>query len=494
MRRLLAGAALAVVAGACTSILGDDFEIVPGGAAGGGNGGSGADGGGGSGGGEACTPNTTTCADAMTVLECDANGVGTEVPCADPNPVCDGGQCRACENDELRCMGDELQICAGGMFGNMTTCEIGCDPAATECLSVVDLGAGVAHTCAVLSNGTVRCWGYKALELLFTDQLDDVAADGTYDLIPTEVPGLTDAVRVSGGDASSCAFTSASAIKCWGWNGAGQLGTEDFADHPEPVEVAFDSTPVDFAVGIAHGCAALANGNVVCWGLNEDGQLGNGVVNMPAFVPEHQTVALGAPAAQVRAGAGNTCAITTTGEIVCWGANGNGELTNATMMDSGVPNHSVLGEGADDIAIGDGHLCGIEDSTLFCWGSNSEAELGIGPPGADVPTETSVDGIAPKQVALGQAHSCAIGADDLVSCWGRGDEGQLGDGSIGANINGNQPTVVPNLGTVVDLAVGYLHACVLTTEGQVLCWGWNNHGQLGMGSTLPQPEPTPVVW
>jgi alpha-tubulin suppressor-like RCC1 family protein len=344
----------------------------------------------------------------------------------------------------------------------------------------------------VLSNGTVRCWGYNALALLFTDQLDEPAAAGSFVTTPTEVPDLADALEVEGGDASSCVLTSAQSLKCWGWNGAGQLGTQDFMDYTTPAEVTFGAAVVDMAVGLAHTCVTLANGDLLCWGLNENGQLGNGVIDMPAFVPEHQLVALGVPASKVSAGFGNTCALTTAAEAACWGDNDDGELANGDTMDSGSP-VGVLGEGATDLAVGVGHVCGLEQGALACWGRNTYGQLGLGVAGGDVLTETEVTGVSPKKMSLGASHTCVIDANDALLCWGRNEEGQIGNGLSGLGAVELTHFAVP-IDTVVDVALGHLHTCALTTAGQVLCWGHNNHGQLGTGDTTALSEPTPVVW
>ena len=122
---------------ACVPILGDDFEIVPGG----GTGGTGANG--------SCTIGETTCADAATLSTCPAGQAVLE-PCPAETPVCAGSACVVCEEGSARCSGDDVEVCTNQTWAPGESCDLGCDAGA--CLRAVDIGAGAAHTCAVLSN------------------------------------------------------------------------------------------------------------------------------------------------------------------------------------------------------------------------------------------------------------------------------------------------------------------------------------------------------
>jgi alpha-tubulin suppressor-like RCC1 family protein len=479
---LLAGAAL--LSTACTTILGDDFAIA-------GSGGQTGQGGDTGGTGGACTPNTTSCADDATLRTCDDTGQPHDTACPQDTPACVSGACVPCQNGASGCQGKDRVQCVAGSWQVQESCPVGCEGA--TCLQVVDLGAGIAHTCAVLSNGTVRCWGYNQLELLYLDGLDDPPPADSYVTTPTPVPDMQNALRVQGGDASSCVLTSAAEVACWGWNGIGQLGTGTYANETSPSVVALSSNVVDFAVGVGHTCAALDTGPVACWGLNEQGQIGNGSSGSNQMVPTPFELNLGVPAANVTAGSDHTCARTTGEEVGCWGGNNSGQLGDGTTTASTTPVGS-LGEGVKQIGAGAWHTCAVLFQQLVCFGSNNSGQIGSGSAGGNALSPTAPTGLGMvKQIGAGGMHTCAIDPNDLLWCWGRNDEGQIGNGDSGAGVDQLQPIQV-NIGTVRDVAAGHLHTCALTTDDVVYCWGLNNRGQLGTGDTTSQATPTPVVW
>ncbi len=473
-------------ASACTALLGNDFEVVDETNVQGGSGGEAGAGGSGS-----CEPGTSSCADSTTLVECSSAGEPIESQCPAATPVCVGDGCRECEDSTTHCNGAVVEHCDGGTWAAGQSCDIGCDAGA--CLEVVDIGAGAAHTCAVLSNGSVRCWGYNKPDLLFLDGLDDPAEPGSYVTTPTPVEALDDAVQVSGGDAHSCVLTATDEIKCWGWNGAGQLGTGDFVNANSPATVTLSSNVVSLAVGMIHNCVALASGSVACWGLNEHGQFGNGEGGSNVFEVDPVEISLGTPATTVSSRYGHTCARVTPAEAGCWGYNLDGQLGNGTQTDSTTPVF-VLGEGVQEIATGDGHTCGRDASTLVCFGRNNNGQLGLGTTGADVLTATIVTAVgAVTRIVLGGNMSCIVDGSDNLVCWGRNVEGQIGNGTSGFNVYQLTPFTVP-IGAVQDVALGHSHSCALTTDGTVMCWGLNNHGQLGTGDIIAQSAPQAVVW
>ncbi|MBW2453980.1 MAG: hypothetical protein JRI68_05705 [Deltaproteobacteria bacterium] len=471
---------------ACTSLLGNDFEVGDGGGGQGAGGGSG-----GTGGSTSCEPGTAICSDATTLVECSESGEPIESQCPTEAPVCAGGACVPCEGTATRCNDPVVEHCEAGQWVSGETCTIGCDEGA--CLEVVDLGAGVAHTCAVLSNGTVRCWGYDKHDLLFIDGLDDPAEPGSYVMTPTPVPDLDDAVEVAGGDAHSCVRTMTDEVKCWGWNGMGQLGTGDFANADTPAPVALSSTVTSMAVALASNCVALASGDMACWGLNEHGEFGNGEAGSSLTEPTPVEISFGFPVDQVSGTYGHTCARVTVAEAFCFGNNGSGQLGNGTTDDSTTP-VGVMGEGVQEIFAGDGHTCGRIGTELACWGSNNNGQLGLGVTGSNVLSETMVTAVGgATRIELSDNFSCVLDGSDQLVCWGRNVEGQMGNGQSGANTWQLTPFTVP-IGPVRDVALGYKHGCAVTTDGEVLCWGLNNHGQLGTGDITAQVSPQPVVW
>lgn len=472
-----------------------DREDATGGSGGGtgGSGGSGATGGGG--GSVSCEPNTVTCSDDSTVLTCDADGNGTETACEGDTPVCEGGECITCVDDSVQCSGVIAQSCDGGDWVDVETCTgvLGCSLG--ECLEVVDIGAGVGHTCAVLSNGTVRCWGYNDLALLNLDALDDgPAPPGTFTATPTPIPGLDNAVEVDGGDAHTCVRTSDATVSCWGYNGLGMLGTGDIVDHAEPIEVAGLTGVNDMGAGLLHTCVVAGTGQVSCWGLNEHGQIGNGQSgSMLTQLTPVEIDIFGTTVAHVSPGGDHTLAVVVGTDGIGWGSNSFGQVGNGSNVDQLTP-IDITGDGTVLIEAGGNHGCltSFDQNRLYCWGLNNSGQLGLGTTGPNElsPAQTSITGVIGVFPSFGN-HTCIINTASQVRCFGRNVEGQIGNG-VTANTQLN-PFTVP-IGTVEDVAVGYSHSCALTTEGRVFCWGLNNQGQLGDGTQTMRTDPVEVVW
>jgi len=474
----------------------NDEEGGAGAGAGSGAGGSGATGGtGATGASGSCEPNSVTCSDDTTVLACDADGNATETTCEGAMPICVDGECIACVDASVQCTGNIAQVCDGGAWTDVQTCTgvLGCSLGI--CLEVVDIGAGVAHTCAVLSNGSVRCWGYDDLALLFIDSLDDgPAAPGTFSATPTPVPGLDNAIEVDGGDAHTCVKTSAATIACWGYNGFGALGTGDIVDRTEPIEVPGLSGVNSMGTGLLHTCVVAGTGKVSCWGLNDHGQIGNGQSgnNLNQLTPAEIDI-FGATVAKVSPGGTHTLGVVVGTDAVGWGSNGSMQVGNNASVDQLTP-IDITGDGTTLIEAGGDHGCLVLQGTLRCWGKNGNGQLGLGSTGPDVgsPTATSITGVSSLHPSIG-SHTCIINTANQVRCFGKNFTGQIGNGSSGNGVNQLLPFTVP-VGTVVDVAAGYSHTCALTTEGRVFCWGQNNQGQLGDGTQTMRAAPVEVVW
>jgi alpha-tubulin suppressor-like RCC1 family protein len=314
-------------------------------------------------------------------------------------------------------------------------------PVPVEGLSIpaVDVAASDSGTCAVLSDGTVSCWG-----------------DGRTE--PEAVPGVTRAVAIStrGGGYSgrnrfSCVVLDDGTGQCWGTNESGQLGDGTTEASDVPVQVR----GLSGAVAIEAPCAILDDGSVVCWGPVEG--LGIGPVPTVAY-PDVADVVEIAPDVYI------TCVRLSDGRVQCWGGN------DLPFPDQGaVP--TTLPEVTDAAAIdlGDHHGCALlSDGTARCWGSNDEGQLGDGTYAPRwVPVEVSgLEGAV--GIAAGDMHSCALRSEGTVACWGRNEEGQLGRGSSEGSAS---PVEVTGLSDAVAISVGSLASCALRSGGTVVCWG-----------------------
>jgi len=234
-----------------------------------------------------------------------------------------------------------------------------------------------------------------------------------------------------------------------------------------------------------------ANRGAVCWGDNAFGQLGNG----PSATPDASARAvrvIGNQLGVIYAGYDNACGSDQEGRLLCWGNNDNGQLGNGTFSNAPAP-QPVADVSYTYVGIGRTHVCGIPSApTTRCWGSNGSGELGNGPGGV-VPRPAPMSGNPRfRRIASGADFSCGLAADDVISCWGRNSSRQLGDGSSVASRSVAAPIQMPTGVTFQTLSVGFASACAISRQSRLFCWGANNVGQLGDGTTTLRPVPTPI--
>jgi alpha-tubulin suppressor-like RCC1 family protein len=341
------------------------------------------------------------------------------------------------------------------------------------------------HACALLADGTVRCWGLNDW-----GQIGN-GARGVNASTPAQVVGLAGAVQVAVGGFHTCARFANGTLACWGANDARQLGdpntTADSATAPVPVGGITTATAV--ASGGFHTCALLADTTVRCWGLNDSGQLGDGTA-----------VASGTPVAvsgltgvvAIAAGGWHTCALLGDGTARCWGQNTYGQLGNGSFANALTP--SPVAGLADITRIPSGifHHCAIrQDGTLFCWGRNDEGRLGIGTT-TTTPTPTAVSGITVTDAHGGGEHSCGLLTDGSVRCWGWNDFGQLGNGAGMGSVSTPAPPAT-GISGATWVGTGAEFSCALVPGGVVRCWGRNVYGQLGDGTNTDARTPVNVA-
>lgn len=290
---------------------------------------------------------------------------------------------------------------------------------------VVSVTAGGNHTCALLSDGQVRCWGDND-----KGQLGDGSRRDR--LVPTAVPGLADIASVRAGGAYTCAVTTSGQARCWGENANGQLGDGTRITRLAPVAVVGLGRVRQIAPSLrSHTCAVTTAGGVRCWGLNYFGQLGDGsVTERLSPVPAR---GLDRDVAAVAAGGYFTCARTAAGAVKCWGYNASGQLGDGSLTTRHTP-VAVSGYafgGAAGLTAGEDHAC-IRTSagwSMKCWGANDASQLGDG---------TSTRHSRPHRVfgmrtgassiTAGRYFSCAIASGHAAMCWGEGTRGQVGAG------------------------------------------------------------------
>jgi alpha-tubulin suppressor-like RCC1 family protein len=384
------------------------------------------------------------------------------------------------------------------------------------------LDVGENFSCAIVTGGQVRCWGYGADgELGYPGVTSVGLTDTPASVGPVDLGAGYTATALSVGDYHTCAIRNDGSLVCWGFGADGRLGygsesnvgDKATAGSAGAVNLGPGRTAVAITAGAAHTCAILDNGQVECWGYGFNGQLGYG---NPANVGDTSTdtpglvgpvnLGTGRTAVAISAAIAHTCAILDNGQVECWGYGGNGRLgygdTAITGNSPGTTPGAVGavnlgGHKAVAISAGGIHTCVIlDDGSVRCWGFGFNGELGYGSQSdaGDSPTDTPNllppvnlgPGRTAVAISAGASHTCAILDNGQVECWGYGADGRLGDGST-ADV-GDTPADTPglvgpvNLGagrTAVAISAGGMSTCAGLDDGSVRCWGSGSNGLLG---------------
>jgi alpha-tubulin suppressor-like RCC1 family protein len=352
--------------------------------------------------------------------------------------------------------------------------------------------AGLSHSCALTGVGGVKCWGEGVV-----GELGNGGRTASWS--PVDVSGLTSGVTaVSAGIKFTCARTGAGGIKCWGLNGNGELGNGTIANSFTPVDVrGLTSGALAVSAGMEYACAVTRAGGAKCWGYNADGELGNGTTTDRSTPVDVSGLTSGVAA--IAAGGGHTCALTSVGGVKCWGRNDRFQLGNGTTTNSSTPvDVNGLTSGVVAISTGGDHTCALTTAGgVRCWGGNANGQLGNGTTGGSS-TPVDVIGLTSGVTAIsaGGLDTCAVTTAGGAKCWGINDFGELGNGTTSHATA--TPTDVSGLSSgVIAIAAGAVtsaggHTCALTSVGGVKCWGTGAEGQLGDGTFANSLTPVDV--
>ncbi|MGE5183494.1 MAG: RCC1 domain-containing protein [Acidobacteriota bacterium] len=431
-------------------------------------------------------------------------GMGLAGTCVPAGALTDAGMDAAidapssCGGVGQQCCQGELQMCNDNSFCNNGTCQ--------QC--AIDIAIGNRHTCVLRYDGTVWCAGAND-----EGQLGDGTVGGSDLPMRQQVRDnttafISDATAIHSGVAHTCVLRAGGAVWCWGKNDDGQLGDGTSSNNRSSAVSATrasDGSPLTgfTALTATHDttCGIDSGGGEQCWGDNALGQVGDGTTTTPRLraVPV-LVAAAGAPVTGIAQISGNddshNCYRTTANQIFCWGRNTSGEVGDNTVVNKLSPVHVF---DAAQLVAGHDHTCAVKaDGSAWCWGSGGRGRLGDGPDQGDqlvaTPVLSSIGGAPFTGVAEMTAGgvSCSRMQNGDAYCWGTNQHGQTGTG-IGTYV---PLPVMTQYGTplhgVAKLVAGYATVCAFLADGELMCWGRNQEGQLGDGTFQSRNVAAPV--
>lgn len=311
-------------------------------------------------------------------------------------------------------------------------------------ISASDLGD---HTCAIDTGGVAWCWGLNTDGQLgnnsTTQALVPVAVSTSGVLAGKTL------TRIAAGTSFSCALDSTGTAYCWGLNANGELGDNSTAQSLVPVAVSTagvlaGKTLTEISAGATHACALDSTGVAYCWGQNSSGELGNNSTTQ-SLVPvavNTSGVLAGKTLTEITAGDGFTCALDSTGKAYCWGDASQGQLGTGSFTSSPVPvavstSGVLAGVTLTQIDSGTDSTCALDTTgQVYCWGQNGNGELGNGTSGGPstvpvkvvglpaagvlsitVPVTATLPSIAPGNTTSGQLGTVTVSDDRGVGSW-----------------------------------------------------------------------------
>jgi prepilin-type N-terminal cleavage/methylation domain-containing protein len=357
---------------------------------------------------------------------------------------------------------------------------------------------GTQNTCIMLKNNNIQCTGRNG------EGEHGVGSTSSFYTF-RDVSGGYQFSSIGHGDNNSMAgITQDGRAFVWGknnWTGDAYsiLGINtNTSRRTSPVQVFGNHTDwTQITVDSEVGCG-VRNGEAYCWGWNREGNIGNGTVVdsiIPMLVSGGYTdwisISTGGGSATHPSQSAVSCGLRSNGRIYCWGDGEDGKLGNNTWTSVSTPTEVAKADGTlpgyDDwkyLRFNGSATCAIRaEGLLYCWGLNNSGQVGDG---------TTINKNIPVRIGTfndwrgvwaGAAVTCAIRGSGLLYCWGRNDVGQVGTGTATANILSPQP-IEPAINDWNYASTrGDYHGCAIRSNGALYCWGSNEFGAFGNGTT-----------
>jgi alpha-tubulin suppressor-like RCC1 family protein len=351
-------------------------------------------------------------------------------------------------------------------------------------------GSSVSHACGIDTSGQTYCWGNSAQGALGKDEPIGTPCVTEYTVetcTPIAVSGPPALHSIVSGEAYSCGLSAGNVAWCWG-SGQGSLVSNG-------TPTALESRNFSMLTAGHHTtCGIDATTQLgYCWGYNGYGNIGDGTINS-ATSPSPVSGEI--QFATLLASQSNTCGISKSGDMWCWGDNQSKQLGKATFESSysAVPVLVDGGRGWSALGVGQSHACAIEASTndAYCWGANGSGQVGDGSNTQRSSPTLVKGGLKVSQITGGAAHTCAITTEGTAYCWGSNSSGQLGNNSPSETLALEPVAVLGGL-KFSSIKAGDYYTCGLTIDGAIYCWGRNDQGQLGDGSRKDTQVPIQIA-
>jgi alpha-tubulin suppressor-like RCC1 family protein len=290
-----------------------------------------------------------------------------------------------------------------------------------------------------------------------------------------DAPSIRGAVRIACGMTHTCVIGSDGSAWCWGNNAYGALGDGTEKSHDQPTRVVGLGAVADIVVTYGRTCARTTNGDVHCWGDSEFGKAGDG--RLPDNTGREKTQPgkpILAGASTLTIGLAHACSAMPDGRLSCWGQNNAGSCGQPLRVRY-VPRPAFVPKVKEiaSVSAAESTSCSIDrQGAVACWGNSLYGVLGRAAPPDDTPRDTPIRVPLPSsavEVAVGSdGHACARLATGAVHCWGHNENGQLGDGT---SVDRNAPAPVTGIAKATRIAAGLGTTCALVEGGHVWCWG-----------------------